>query len=204
MKKLRNETGTAILLITHDMGVVADMADRVAVMYAGRVIEHAPVEAIFAQQEHPYTKLLLSTIPRLEGAPKPICQLLKVSCRTLVHGPMDAALHHAVLLPKIIAARRYRNCRHALMLAPLPVGVRNMWSTAMNDTLLSVDNLKVYYPIRGGLLGRPVNHVKAVDGVSLNIARGESVALAGESGCGKSTRHCNLGHDESHIRHNQF
>lgn len=70
MKKLRDETGTAILLITHDMGVVADMADRVAVMYAGRVIEQAPVDAIFSRQEHPYTKLLLSTIPRLEGEPK--------------------------------------------------------------------------------------------------------------------------------------
>ncbi|MEJ5082127.1 MULTISPECIES: ABC transporter ATP-binding protein [unclassified Ochrobactrum] len=57
----------------------------------------------------------------------------------------------------------------------------------MSDTLLSVDNLKVHYPIRGGLLGRAVNHVKAVDGVSLNITRGESVALVGESGCGKST-----------------
>ncbi|WP_273727635.1 ABC transporter ATP-binding protein [Brucella gallinifaecis] len=70
MKNLRDETGTAILLITHDMGVVADMADRVAVMYAGRVIEQAPVEAVFSRQEHPYTKLLLSTIPRMEGAPK--------------------------------------------------------------------------------------------------------------------------------------
>ncbi|MFD2237945.1 ABC transporter ATP-binding protein [Aureimonas populi] len=70
MKRLREETGTAILLITHDMGVVADMADRVAVMYAGRVIEEAPVEAIFARQEHPYTRLLLSTIPRLDGEPK--------------------------------------------------------------------------------------------------------------------------------------
>jgi peptide/nickel transport system ATP-binding protein len=70
MKRLREETGTAIMLITHDMGVVADMADRVAVMYAGRVIEEAPVETIFARQEHPYTKLLLSTIPRLDGAPK--------------------------------------------------------------------------------------------------------------------------------------
>ncbi|MCR4265242.1 ABC transporter ATP-binding protein [Nitratireductor sp. ZSWI3] len=70
MKRLRAETGTAILLITHDMGVVADMADRVAVMYAGRVIEEAPVEAIFARQEHPYTRLLLSTIPRLDGKPK--------------------------------------------------------------------------------------------------------------------------------------
>ncbi|TYR31582.1 ABC transporter ATP-binding protein [Mesorhizobium microcysteis] len=70
MKRLRDETGTAILLITHDMGVVADMADRVAVMYAGRVIEQAPVDAIFARQEHPYTRLLLSTIPRLDGRPK--------------------------------------------------------------------------------------------------------------------------------------
>lgn len=72
MKRLRDETGTAILLITHDMGVVADMADRVAVMYAGRVIEEAPVDAIFARQEHPYTRLLLSTIPRLDGPPKTV------------------------------------------------------------------------------------------------------------------------------------
>lgn len=70
MKKLRDETGTAILLITHDMGVVADMADRVAVMYAGRIIEQAPVDEIFSRQEHPYTRLLLSTIPRLEGEAK--------------------------------------------------------------------------------------------------------------------------------------
>ena len=72
MKRLREETGTAILLITHDMGVVADMADRVAVMYAGRVIEQAPVGAIFERQEHPYTRLLLSTIPRLDGRPKTV------------------------------------------------------------------------------------------------------------------------------------
>jgi peptide/nickel transport system ATP-binding protein len=70
MRKLRDETGTAILLITHDMGVVAEMADRVAVMYSGRVIETAPVDALFDRQEHPYTRLLLKTIPRLDGKPK--------------------------------------------------------------------------------------------------------------------------------------
>ncbi|MNI03011.1 Oligopeptide transport ATP-binding protein OppD [compost metagenome] len=70
MKRLRDETGTAILLITHDMGVVADMADRVAVMYSGRIVEEAPVETIFASQRHPYTRLLLSTIPRLDGQAK--------------------------------------------------------------------------------------------------------------------------------------
>jgi oligopeptide/dipeptide ABC transporter ATP-binding protein len=67
MKRLRAETGTAILLITHDMGVVADVADRVAVMYGGRIVEEGAVDAIFQEQRHPYTRLLLSTIPRLDG-----------------------------------------------------------------------------------------------------------------------------------------
>jgi peptide/nickel transport system ATP-binding protein len=68
MKQLRRETGTAIVLITHDMGVVADLADDVAVMYAGRIVEHGPVERVFADPRHPYTRLLLRSIPRLEGA----------------------------------------------------------------------------------------------------------------------------------------
>ncbi|MFT4181744.1 MAG: ABC transporter ATP-binding protein [Rhizobium sp.] len=68
MKRLRAETGTAILLITHDMGVVADIADRVAVMYAGRIVEDGTVDDIFREQKHPYTRLLLSTIPRLDGS----------------------------------------------------------------------------------------------------------------------------------------
>jgi oligopeptide/dipeptide ABC transporter ATP-binding protein len=68
MKRLREETGTAILLITHDMGVVADVADRVAVMYAGRIVEDGAVDDIFREQKHPYTRLLLSTIPRIDGS----------------------------------------------------------------------------------------------------------------------------------------
>jgi peptide/nickel transport system ATP-binding protein len=79
MKRLRDTTGTAILLITHDMGVVADMADRVAVMYAGRIIEEAPVDALFARQEHPYARLLLSTIPRLDGTPKTVLPTIEGS-----------------------------------------------------------------------------------------------------------------------------
>jgi len=68
MKRLRDETGTAILMITHDMGVVADIADQVAVMYGGRIVEVGEVGAIFREQRHPYTRLLLSTIPRLDGS----------------------------------------------------------------------------------------------------------------------------------------
>ena len=67
MKRLRDETGTAILMITHDMGVVADIADQVAVMYGGRIVEVGDVDGIFREQRHPYTRLLLSTIPRLDG-----------------------------------------------------------------------------------------------------------------------------------------
>jgi peptide/nickel transport system ATP-binding protein len=70
MRKLRDEAGTAILLITHDMGVVADIADQVYVMYGGRIAESGPVQVIFAEPRHPYTRLLLATIPRLDGARK--------------------------------------------------------------------------------------------------------------------------------------
>jgi peptide/nickel transport system ATP-binding protein len=70
MQRLRAEAGTTILLITHDMGVVAEMADDVAVMYGGRIVESGPVEALFADPAHPYTRLLLATIPRLDGARK--------------------------------------------------------------------------------------------------------------------------------------
>ena len=70
MKALRRERGTSILLITHDMGVVADMADRVAVMYAGRIVESGPADVIFADPRHPYTRLLLRSVPRLDDAPK--------------------------------------------------------------------------------------------------------------------------------------
>jgi peptide/nickel transport system ATP-binding protein len=70
MKDLRRETGTAILIITHDMGVVADIADRMMVMYAGRIVESGTVEDVFARPSHPYTRLLLATVPRLEGERK--------------------------------------------------------------------------------------------------------------------------------------
>ena len=77
MKRLRDEVGTTIVLITHDMGVVADMADDVAVMYGGRVIESGPVDAIFAASAHPYTRLLLATVPRLDGQRKTLLRTIE-------------------------------------------------------------------------------------------------------------------------------
>jgi oligopeptide/dipeptide ABC transporter ATP-binding protein len=77
MKRLRDEVGTTIVLITHDMGVVADMADDVAVMYGGRVVESGPVEQIFAAPAHPYTRLLLGTVPRLDGQRKTVLRTIE-------------------------------------------------------------------------------------------------------------------------------
>jgi peptide/nickel transport system ATP-binding protein len=77
MKRLRDEVGTTIVLITHDMGVVADMADDVAVMYGGRVVESGPVEQIFATSAHPYTRLLLATVPRLDGQRKTVLRTIE-------------------------------------------------------------------------------------------------------------------------------
>ena len=77
MKRLRDEVGTTIVLITHDMGVVADMADDVAVMYGGRVVESGPVEQIFATPAHPYTRMLLATVPRLDGQRKAVLRTIE-------------------------------------------------------------------------------------------------------------------------------
>jgi oligopeptide/dipeptide ABC transporter ATP-binding protein len=77
MKRLRDDVGTTIVLITHDMGVVADMADDVAVMYGGRVIESGPVDTLFAASAHPYTRLLLATVPRLDGQRKTVLRTIE-------------------------------------------------------------------------------------------------------------------------------
>src|SRR5205085_1249423 len=77
MRKLRDDVGTAILLITHDMGVVADIADEVYVMYGGRIAESGPVQTIFSETRHPYTRLLLATIPSLEGSRKTVLKTIE-------------------------------------------------------------------------------------------------------------------------------
>jgi peptide/nickel transport system ATP-binding protein len=139
IRHLQQELNSALILITHDMGVVAEMADRVLVMRHGREVEHAPVRALFAQPAAPYTRELLAAVPVLGAAgnqaPPPVATA----------GPEPAA------------------------------------------NVIEVANLVVRFDIRGGLLRRPVSRVHAVEGVDLTLRRGETLALVGESGCGKST-----------------
>ncbi len=132
LRDLRRETGTAVVLITHDMGVVAEMADRVVVLKDGRMVEEGAVARIFQAPREPYTQALLAAVPRMGSRP----------------------------------------------FAPEPPRL---------PPVVSLHDLTVRFDLRRGLLGRTTHRVHAVEGVSLDIRQGETFALVGESGCGKST-----------------
>ncbi|SED13312.1 ABC transporter ATP-binding protein [Rhodobacter sp. 24-YEA-8] len=132
IRDLQRDLGTAVILITHDMGVVAEMADRVIVMQKGRVVETAATADLFDTPQETYTRELLAAVPRIGGGP----------ART---------------------------------------------TTATDDVLVRYQDVSVRFPIRQGLLGRVTAQVHAVEQVSLEIFKGETLSLVGESGCGKST-----------------
>ncbi len=196
------ETGAAVILITHDLGVVAEVADRVAVMYAGRIVEIGPVDAIFANPRHPYTAALLQSIPRVDAADR---RLDTIPGQPPLPGafPSGCAFHPRCALgsarPRCAAddpalhpvGGTAAACHFAEETAPprLPADPRQSREIAgaTEAPLLSIENLEVHFPIRKGLLKRTVGHVRAVDGVSLVVRAGETVSIVGESGCGKTT-----------------
>jgi ABC-type glutathione transport system ATPase component len=148
-----------VLFITHDMGVVAEMADRVVVMWRGRKVEEGPVERIFEAPEHPYTQALLAAVPRL--------------------GSMRGKARPE-RFPTVEFGREARAAERARATARRP-------AVRPDGPLLEVDGLTTRFPVGGGFLGRPKAAVHAVEGVSFTLASGETLALVGESGCGKST-----------------
>jgi len=197
LRTLRRERRMGMLLITHDLGVVAQNADRVGLMYAGELLEEGTRAAFFAAPQHPYSRMLFEALPRpgdggrLATIPgqvprldtaftgcrfAPRCPYVVARCRVespgwQTLGDQRVRCHRAGELPatgvRAPAARR----------APAPPAA----------PLLQVDDLKVHFPIRRGLLQRTVGHLRAVDGVSLVIEAGRTLALVGESGCGKTT-----------------
>ena len=218
LKDLQREHRMGMLLITHDLAVVSGMAHRVALMYAGQIIEVAPAAEFFAAPKHPYARALLRALPGggnrnapLEAIPgtvpplstrfqgcrfAPRCAQVMPHCASTVPELSEVAARHEVrcLLytpdgVAISAARAHVPAAvpavAAAALAPAVASAPRTSDAA--GPLLDVQNLRVRFPIRGGLLQRTLGFFDAVGGVSFQIGRGETLALVGESGCGKTT-----------------
>ena len=156
IKELQEEEGMSVLFITHDMGVVAEIADRTVVMYQGKAVETGKTEQIFAAPAHPYTKALLSAVPQL-GSMKGIARPMRFPVVDKMTGESDVPVE----TPDTVKA------------ADRPV--------------LEVANLTTRFDIHSGLFGKVSGRVHAVENVSFSLHAGETLALVGESGCGKST-----------------
>jgi peptide/nickel transport system ATP-binding protein len=196
LRQLRDARGMSIIFITHDLGVIAEIADDVLVMFQGQMVEYGPVLEIYSAPKHPYTKGLLACRPRLESTFRRLptvddfMETVEVDGQVrVIEKRMDEAR-----LKSLAEQGRGRLLHPKSELA----AIGHPWEEGHHppDTqavaegtqpLLSVENLQVYFPVRRGILGRTVDHVKAVDGVSFNVYRGQTLGLVGESGCGKTT-----------------
>jgi peptide/nickel transport system ATP-binding protein len=206
LRQLQRDTGMAILLITHDLGVVSEMADRVAVMYAGQIVEQAAKADFFANPQHPYSKKLFDSMPTMAKRGQKLdiirgsvpsldrvftncrfearCDYAWQTCRDTIPDWQQAGDHgvRCHLYDAKLAASRPQAVVSAKV---VEAHVRH--NEQDTGELLVVNDLKVHFPIRQGLFKNIVGHVHAVDGVSLRINKGRTVALVGESGCGKTT-----------------
>ena len=182
IRDLRREYGTAVLFITHDLGVVAEIADRILVMYRGRVVEQGTVLDIFTNPQHPYTKGLLACRPHLSIG-KARLPVVADFMRVDAAGELVTRATVGAEEPLKMAPVQLQSNSDTTKTFPVE---QNQRSTAILP-LLQVENLRVYFPIRKGLFSRTTDFVKAVDDVSFTIYPGETVGLVGESGCGKTT-----------------
>ncbi|MCH9789498.1 MAG: ABC transporter ATP-binding protein [Planctomycetes bacterium] len=197
IRKLRDERGMSVLFITHDLGVIAEIADDVAVMFRGKLVEYKPVVEIFENPEHPYTKGLLACRPALDTSYKRLptvsdfmeIEELDTGEYTIQQKSFDedqfmeltAHARHRILHPRSELERIGYDWNDVKDLPD------SEFVKETEKPILSLDQLQVYYPIKSGIFRRTVDNVRAVDGMSLNIYRGQTLGLVGESGCGKTT-----------------
>jgi len=223
LKDLQREHRMGLLLITHDLAVVSGMAHRVALMYAGQIIEVAPAAEFFASPKHPYARALLRALPgggnrnrpleaiagtvpplttRFEGCRfAPRCSQVMPHCSGTVPELTEVAARHEVRcllysggagphpspLPQAGEGAMPTARRDDVLPLPLAGEGRGEGASPPPSPLLDVQNLRVRFPIRGGLLQRTKGYFDAVGGVSFQVGHGETLALVGESGCGKTT-----------------
>jgi len=206
LRELQSRTGMAILMITHDLGVVSEMADRVAVMYAGQVVEQSARDEFFAEPSHPYSRKLFESLPDIDkrdealavihGSVPPLsrrfsgcrfadrCDYVQDVCQTRepqFFYPDKGRQVRCHLFDPAYTGPVTSAHEHDVLAAISPA------QSADDNILLDVKDLKIHFPIHKGLLRRTAGYVYAVDGVSLAIRKGRTLALVGESGCGKTT-----------------
>ncbi len=207
LRDTQDKTGMAMLLITHDLGVVAETAHRVGVMYAGQIVEQATREQLFTAPLHPYTQKLFAAMPAARHSGQALAAIpgnvpalgsIKQGCRfaprcdrawglCCEQTPEWAEVEGRGVRCHLYSRIEERGLR--IEGKPQEIDELAVHHSILNpqSPILNVEDLQVHFPIRKGLLQRVVGQVKAVDGVSLSIAPGRTLALVGESGCGKTT-----------------
>jgi peptide/nickel transport system ATP-binding protein len=160
IKELQEQSNMGVIFITHDLGLVAEIADRAIVMYRGEIVEQGSVKELFTNAQHPYTKALLA-------------------CRPANHNKKERLPVVSDFLNMIDELKMHN-------IEPTVVN-KQQRQTEKNSVLLHVENLSVWFPSKKTLFGKPLDYTKAVDDVSFEVYTGETLGLVGESGCGKTT-----------------